>query len=85
MSDERQKLAQLSLDELADTLARTAPGSEAHNWAMAEFSRRQMLAELENTIAQKNAVIAQTVQRQRQKETHHICFGRSSSLQSHHS
>jgi hypothetical protein len=26
---------------------------------LAEFSRRQMLAELENTTAQKNAVIAQ--------------------------
>jgi hypothetical protein len=60
MSDDRRRLAQLTLDELADALARPEPGSNAHNWAMAEFSRRRMVAELENTIAQKDAMIAQT-------------------------
>jgi lipopolysaccharide/colanic/teichoic acid biosynthesis glycosyltransferase len=59
MSSDRQRLAQLTLDELADALAGPEPGSRSHNLAMAELSRRQMVADLENTIAQKNAVIAQ--------------------------
>jgi hypothetical protein len=60
MSDDRQKLTTLNPDELADALARAQPDSDAHNWAMAEFSRRRMVAEFENTTAQKDAVIAQT-------------------------
>jgi hypothetical protein len=33
------------LDDLADELANEPPGSSAHNAAMAEFTRRQALAE----------------------------------------
>jgi hypothetical protein len=59
MSGDRARFAKLTLDELADALAGPDPGSRSHNLAMAELSRRQMLAGLENTIAQKDAVIAQ--------------------------
>jgi hypothetical protein len=59
MSSDRERLAQLALDELADALAQPEPGSRLHNLAMAELSRRQMVADLEKTIAQRNAVIAQ--------------------------
>jgi len=55
---ERQKLASLTLDELADKLAVDA-NSLAHSIAMAEFTRRQTLAQQQAADAQIDASSAQ--------------------------
>jgi hypothetical protein len=58
LSLQRAKLADLNLDQLADTLAGPHPGTPSHGVAMAEFTRRQTLAQLESARAQQEAAEA---------------------------
>jgi hypothetical protein len=56
----RQKLASLSLDELADELGVPPSGSSPHTAAMAEFTRREALAQERVARAQEDAATAAT-------------------------
>jgi hypothetical protein len=58
----RQEFADLTLDELADVMAgprEGGPGTHNYNSAMAEFTRRQTLAQQAAAEAQKIAATAQ--------------------------
>jgi hypothetical protein len=59
VSDRRQELAKLSLDDLADAAAGPTPGSPLHGIHMAEFTRRQTLALQQAAEAQERAAEAQ--------------------------
>jgi hypothetical protein len=54
----RRKLADSSLDDLADALGTADPGSGTHTAAMAEFTRREALAQERVVQAQEAAATA---------------------------
>jgi hypothetical protein len=58
MASQREKLANITLDELADVLSNTTPGGINHGPPMAEFTRRQTEAQLSAAAAQYEAAEA---------------------------
>jgi hypothetical protein len=58
MSDTRPRYADLTLDELAETMASMTPGAASHGAVMAEVIRRQTLAQINAAEAQKRAADA---------------------------
>ena len=58
MASRREELAKLSLDDLADVLSNTTPDSINHGPPMAEFVRRQTIAQQEAANAQWEAATA---------------------------
>ena len=61
LSHARRKLADLSLDDLADDLGINPPGSAPHTAAMTEFTRREALAQERVAQAQEAAADAAKV------------------------
>jgi hypothetical protein len=58
MASEREKLENIELNELADVLSNTTPGSVNHGPPMAEFIRRQTEAQLLAAAAQRETAEA---------------------------